>query len=149
MSSIPSVFGAIGLSSIWRLARSFLVVGAVTFFLFACSSSPGGNAQHGEELYATSCAACHAWRENSMGPMHCGLFDRPAASVSGYTYSEAMEASGIVWNAQTLNDFLLSPIAYVVGTNMGFVGFPDPADRADIIAYLQQATSDAEICPQS
>lgn len=81
--------------------------------------------------------------------MHCGLFGRPAGTVPGFAYSEAMKASGIVWDAQRLDEFLTSPIAYVVGTNMGFVGFPDPADRADVIAYLMQATSDPAICPQS
>lgn len=146
---MSSVSRLMGLNLIWRLLRPLLGLGILTPFLFACSSAPNGNSTHGEELYATACAACHDWQQNSMGPMHCGLFGRPAASVPGYDYSEAMEASGIVWDPQTLNDFLTSPIAYVVGTNMGFVGFTDPADRADIIAYLQQATSDPDVCPQS
>lgn len=136
------------LNSTWRLFR-LVLAGTLTCFLFGCSSGPKGDPVHGKELYAMTCAGCHKLQENSTGPMHCGLFGRPAGTVPGFAYSEAMKASGIVWDAQRLDEFLTSPIAYVVGTNMGFVGFPDPADRADIIAYLKQATSDPAICPQS
>ena len=125
-----------------------LMLGALACALFGCGSSPKGDALHGKELYA-QCAGCHELRENKIGPMHCGLIGRPAGSVPAFEYSEAMKTSGIVWDTQKLDEFLTSPIAYVVGTRMGFAGFPNPTDRADVIAYLQQASSDLAICPQN
>jgi cytochrome c len=59
-----------------------------------------------------------------------------------------MQASGIVWDPQKLNEFLTSPIAYVSGTKMGFAGFEGAADRADVIAYLVQANHDPAVCPR-
>ncbi len=110
------------------------------------SGAPQGDAVRGKELYA-QCAGCHALQENSIGPMHCGLIGRPAGSVPGYDYSEAMKTSEIVWDAQKLDEYLVSPIAYVNGTKMGFAGLQDPSDRADLIAYLEQANSDRAVCP--
>ena len=115
--------------------------------LVGCGSSAAhGNAVHGKELYA-QCAACHKLQENFVGPHHCGVFGRTAGTVPGFDYSEAMKASGIVWDAQKLDEFLTSPIAYVSGTKMGFAGFESAPDRADVIAYLQQANRDPKVCP--
>jgi cytochrome c len=80
--------------------------------------------------------------------MHCGVIGRPAGTAPGFDYSEAMKASGIVWDPQKLDEFLTSPIAYVSGTKMGFAGFDNPADRADVIAYIVQANQDPAVCPK-
>ena len=126
----------------------FLLLGASAALLAACGGGgPKGDATRGEALYA-QCAACHKLQENSTGPMHCGLIGRPAGSVAGFAYSEAMKNSGLVWDATTLDEFLTSPISYVSGTMMGFAGLPDATERADVIAYLQRAGSDPAICPQ-
>lgn len=130
-----------------RLFSHLLLVGTLACLVSGCGGSVKGDPLRGQELYA-QCAGCHKLEENSTGPMHCGLIGRPAGSVPGFEYSEAMETSGIVWDAQRLDEFLTSPIAYVTGTKMGFVGLQNPTDRADMIAYLQQATSDPAICPQ-
>jgi cytochrome c len=106
-----------------------------------------GNAVHGKELY-TQCQACHKLTENYVGPMHCGVIGRPAGTAPGFDYSEAMKASGIVWDPQKLDEFLTSPIAYVSGTKMGFAGFESPTDRADVIAYLVKANADPAVCPK-
>ena len=41
--------------------------------------------------------------------MHKGLFGRTAGTVTGFTYSDAMKNSGIVWSEQTLDQFLQGP----------------------------------------
>lgn len=132
------------------IARSgpLLLMGALASLLVGCggSSAPKGDVAHGKELYA-QCAGCHQLPQNSIGPMHCGLIGRPAGTVPGFEYSEAMKASGIVWDEQKLDEFMVSPIAYVVGTKMGFAGFQEPKDRADLIAYLVQANGDPSVCP--
>lgn len=134
------------LNSVKRSGQ-LLLVGAAASFLFGCGGgSPKGDVAHGKELYA-QCAGCHQLPTNSIGPMHCGLIGRPAGSVPGFDYSEAMKTSGLVWDTKTLDEFLTAPIAYVTGTKMGFAGLTNPTDRADLIAYLQQAGSDTAVCP--
>ena len=44
-----------------------------------------------------------------------------------------------VWNAETLDGFLISPMKYIPGTRMPFAGIPNAQDRADLIAYLAKA----------
>lgn len=112
----------------------------------AAAAAVKGDAAHGEQLYQ-QCAACHSLKQNAAGPMHCQLFGRSAGTVPGFEYSQAMRDSGLVWDAQTLDEFLTSPIAYVSGTKMGFAGFSDAGDRADVIAYLHQANNDPATCP--
>lgn len=133
------------LSSIVRLRHLLAIATAAS--LLGCGGGPQGDMTRGQELYA-QCAACHKLQENSVGPMHCGLIGRAAGSVPGFEYSEAMKNSGLVWNVKTLDEFLVSPIAYVSGTKMGFAGLPDEKDRADVIAYLQHANDDPVLCPQ-
>lgn len=94
------------------------------------------DAVRGEQLYPR-CAACHALTFDRVGPRHCGLLGRRAASVAGFDYSAAMRKSGIVWNEKTLNLFLTSPLAMVPGSSMTYAGVPDAKDRDDLIAYLK------------
>lgn len=83
--------------------------------------------------------ACHALATDRVGPRHCGVVGRRAASVPGFAYSEAMKKSGLVWNEKTLDRFLSKPLAMVPGSSMTYDGVPDVQDRADLIAYLKQA----------
>jgi len=96
------------------------------------------DALRGEQVYAR-CQACHALAADRVGPHHCGLFGRLAGSVPGFDYSEAMKKSRIVWNDATLDRFLAMPLAVVPGSSMTYAGIADPAERADLIAYLRQA----------
>ena len=80
-----------------------------------------------------------ATRAGRTGPRHCGLFGRKAGTVPGFAYSEAMRASGIVWTAKTLDRFLAAPLEAVPGTSMGYAGIPDPAERRDLVAFLERA----------
>lgn len=104
----------------------------------AASAGAAPDAARGEAVYAR-CAACHALAQNRVGPKHCGLFGRRAGSVPGFDYSPAMKRAHIVWNAQTLDRFLASPLRAVPGTSMTYDGVPDAAERADLIAYLRAA----------
>ena len=101
------------------------------------------DALRGEQVYAR-CQACHALAADRVGPHHCGLFGRLAGSVPGFDYSEAMQKSRIVWNDATLDRFLAMPLAVVPGSSMTYAGIADPAERADLIAYLRQANGTPE-----
>jgi cytochrome c len=105
----------------------------------AIPAHAAGDPVHGAEIYQR-CQACHSIEHDLVGPRHAGLFGRKAGSVPGFPYSEAMRNSGITWSETTLNAFLSGPQAYVPGTFMTFTGLPDPQERADVIAYLKEAT---------
>ena len=99
----------------------------------------------GGEIYQR-CVACHALAQNRVGPRHCGLFGRKAGTVPNYPYSGAMKKHGVTWNEETLDRFIENPLKTVPGTKMGYAGVKDPQERADLIAYLKQASSDPKTC---
>jgi cytochrome c len=101
------------------------------------------DAMRGEQTYVR-CAACHALARDRVGPRHCGVVGRRAASVPGFAYSEAMKKSGLVWDEKTLDRFLTRPLQLVPGSSMTYDGVPDAQDRADLIAYLKLAARSPE-----
>jgi cytochrome c len=104
-----------------------------------------GDLEHGAQIYQR-CLACHSLEYNRSGPKHCGLFGRQAGALPGYAYSKAMKASGITWNESSLDRFLENPLKALPGTKMAYAGVKDPQERADLIAYLRQATRDPATC---
>jgi cytochrome c len=101
-----------------------------------------GDARRGRLLYL-QCRACHSLERggaHTVGPNLHGLFGSPAARMEGFGYSEALIASGIVWTPDTLNEWLASPSEFVPGNRMIFLGVADLEDRADLIAYMREAT---------
>jgi cytochrome c len=94
-----------------------------------------GDPKRGEALYQ-ACSGCHSINEDDIGPRHRGVVGRRAGTVAEYAYSPALKASGLVWDAATLDRWLTNPQDLVPGTKMYF-SLTDPQKRADIIAYLQ------------
>jgi len=117
-------------------------VAAVLLLLMPRSPAFGadGDPTRGEQIYHR-CQGCHSIDANRVGPRHAGLFGRHAGSLDDYNYSDAMRASGVVWNETTLDQFLTAPRKFIPGTKMPFAGIPDAQERADLIAYLKQATA--------
>jgi cytochrome c len=110
--------------------------------VMAASGLPAGDAVRGGRIY-DRCLACHAIDRDRTGPRHAKLFGRRAGSVPGFPYSPAMKRAGeagLVWNEQTLDQFIANPTGFVPGTRMGYAGVKDPQERADLLAYLKQAT---------
>lgn len=86
------------------------------------------------------CRSCHTVVEggaNMTGPNLHGIFGRPAGSVEGYRYSDALQNAGFVWDAERLDAWLANPRTYLPGNRMTFVGLDDPKKRIDLIAYLK------------
>jgi len=128
-----------------RIALTLVVaasLSALTLAAFAQSAAPAtspaaaGDATRGKALYQ-GCAACHAIDENDVGPRHRGVVGRRAGTLTDYNYSPALKASGLTWDAATLDRWLVNPSALVPGTKM-FFRIDDPQSRADIIAYLKE-----------
>lgn len=100
----------------------------------------------GEQVYQR-CIGCHSIDANRAGPRHCGLFGRRAGSEPGFDgYSDALRRSGLVWSDRTLDRFLAAPAQAVPGTAMGYAGIADARERADLIAYLREATRKGSAC---
>ncbi|OUR77912.1 hypothetical protein A9Q83_10205 [Alphaproteobacteria bacterium 46_93_T64] len=98
-----------------------------------------GDAAKGAKIFK-KCKSCHTADEggkNKSGPNLFGVVGRAAASVEGYKYSKAMKASGLTWDAATLNSFLKKPRKFVKKTKMSFAGIKKEKQRADLIAYLE------------
>jgi cytochrome c len=98
----------------------------------------GGDPKHGRALYESRCEACHSLDHSRIGPAHRGVFGRRAGAVPGYTYSEALQHSNVVWNAQSLDRWLTNPEAFIPGQKMSY-SVPDARDRADVIAFLMSS----------
>lgn len=101
----------------------------------------GGDAAMGKKVF-NKCRACHNAdvEKNKVGPHLVGLFGRPAGAVEGYSYSDAMKNSGIVWDKETLEKFIADPKGTVPGNKMPFAGISDEEQVEDLIAYLEEAT---------
>lgn len=100
-----------------------------------------GDAKHGETIF-TQCKACHVIDPgvNRIGPSLHGIIGRKAGQIAGFAYSSANKGSGITWTAEKLYQYLEKPQRVVPGTKMSFAGLPKGQDRADVIAYLTDAT---------
>ena len=69
-----------------------------------------------------------------------GVFGRTAGTVEGFTYSDAMKSSGIVWGEDTLKTYLADPKAMVPKSKVVFPGLKKEDDIDDVLAYLEEAT---------
>jgi cytochrome c len=99
-----------------------------------------GDAAHGKELFmANTCPTCHSvikGDDMKIGPNLVGVVGRKAGttkSLMGPT--ENLTKYGVIWSAETLDEFLANPSAKVPGTPMMGI-LTDPQQRADVIAYL-------------
>ncbi len=97
------------------------------------------------EAVSKKCTSCHTFDKggkNGVGPNQWGLVGNHFAHKDDYSYSAAIMAmKDKKWGLQELSDFLTSPNKYIPGTKMSFAGIKNPQDRANLIAYLNTATS--------
>ncbi|RZN08026.1 cytochrome C [Bradyrhizobium genosp. SA-3] len=109
-------------------------------------SSPAGAQQdsvaRGERDFRV-CAACHSLEpdRNMTGPSLANLWGRKAASLPSFDrYSDALKASGIIWDDRSLDAWLTDPARMVPHNEMPFEGIDDSRVRADLLAFLKEAT---------
>ncbi|WP_102225953.1 c-type cytochrome [Acidimangrovimonas sediminis] len=90
----------------------------------------------GEKIFS-KCKACHKIDgNNAVGPHLNGVVGRQVASVSDFSYSDALKGLGGEWTPDRIQQFIENPKKYAPGTKMGFAGLSKVADRADVIAFL-------------
>jgi cytochrome c len=123
------------------VAQRKTLICSILVVVMAVSAQAAGDAKRGELIF-NQCRPCHSLEEgkNGIGPTLHGLLDRKAGTVPGYNYSPAMQRSGVVWNEDTLANFLADPNGSIPGTKMITAGIRDEAQRDDLIAYLKEAT---------
>lgn len=119
----------------------------IRLIVFACLAALAAPAAEAADLAKgrsqfRKCEACHSLKEgeNKIGPHLHGLFGRKAGNVPGFAHSTAMKNAGIVWDEKTLDEYITAPAKTVKGTKMVFAGIAKPEDRADLIAFLKDAT---------
>ncbi len=123
--------------------RGLKVLAAAAFVVtgFAAAAHADGDSAKGKKVFA-KCMACHAVEagKNKVGPSLHGIMGRKAGSLEGFTYSDAMKNANITWNEAELDKYLTNPKKDIPGNKMAFPGLPKADDRANVIAYLKEAT---------
>jgi cytochrome c len=107
--------------------------------LLAAAATPAlaQDAAAGAVVFKQRCQTCHTatpGQRHGVGPNLAGVAGRKAASTD-FNYSAALQGSGLVWNAATLDRFIAAPSKVVPGTRM-LIPVTDAKQRADLVAYL-------------
>jgi cytochrome c len=103
-------------------------------------AAEAGDAAEGDFVFQDNCSICHSAEQgggHKIGPNLYGVVGRTSGTADGYTYSPAMVEAGLEWTPENLATFLAGPAALVPGTKMGFPGFTNDDDEANLIAYLE------------
>jgi len=115
----------------------FAALCAATMISAAAPAFAAGDAAAGEKVFV-QCKACHSpvAGKNMVGPSLFAVVGRKAGTVDGFKYSDAVKASGVTWDAASLDKWLTDPKAFIAGNKMPFPGVKDAAARENVIAYL-------------
>jgi cytochrome c len=101
-----------------------------------------GDATRGERMYR-ACVACHSLEpnRNMTGPSLAEVWNRKAGSLASFPrYSPALKSAGILWNDDTLDQWIKDPQHFIPENTMTFPGIKDARQRADLLAFLKDAT---------
>ena len=73
----------------------------------------------GKTVFRQQCSICHTAEAGdnggAQGPSLIGVYGRHAAGATGFSYTAALRAAKLTWDAPTLNQFLVSPTTVVPG----------------------------------
>lgn len=98
----------------------------------------------GEKVFA-KCAACHTYNQGGANGIGPNLFATVGEGIGqgkgGFAFSEALKSKGGNWTFEALDHWLTSPREFAPGTKMTFAGLGNPADRANLIAWLNKQGS--------
>lgn len=112
-----------------------ILTGAVCATLAIGAS--GKEDERGREAFEKRCTGCHALDKIKIGPPLRGVYGRNAGRDPQFTYSDALKNTSVMWDDSTLNRWLTDTESIIPDNDMAF-RLNDPADRANIIAYLRK-----------
>ena len=95
------------------------------------------------QMVFRACAACHSLEpnRNMTGPSLTHLWGRRAGGLESFRrYSPALKSSDIIWEDRTLDEWLTDPKTFIPNNHMTFPGIKDAQARADLLAFLKDAT---------
>lgn len=99
---------------------------------------------NGERQFVRKCSICHTLTPDGgrkAGPTLWGVFGRPAGTLPGYRFSDALVDSDIVWSEETIAAlFREGPDIVTPGSKMPVQRITGEDDRRDLIAYLKAET---------
>lgn len=130
------------------MRRTFSLL-ALAMSLAALPAGAAGGPSEGARLFS-ACAACHSLRPDvSMtGPSLHDVWGRKAGTLKSFPrYSPALKASGVVWNAESLDAWLKDPAQFIPHNWMTFPGIRDAKARAELIAYLKTVSTSPPAMP--
>ena len=121
------------------VVTGIIIVIVIFSIAIAIDIANAANPVNGKKVFK-KCVACHSLQEgkNKIGPSLYNLLDRKAGLVEGYKYSKAMKNSGVVWNEESLDEFLTKPRKFIPKTKMSFRGIKNKSLRDDLISFLKQ-----------
>ena len=120
----------------------FAIVALVTFASLPSALAESGDASRGQQAFRAG-APCHSLEpdRNMTGPSLANLWGRKAGSLPSFDrYSDALKSSAIVWDDRALDGWLTDPQRMVPENEMPFEGIGDGRVRADLLAFLKDAT---------
>ncbi|HPF28434.1 MAG: c-type cytochrome [Steroidobacteraceae bacterium] len=110
----------------------------------AADTKPACDAELGKQVFAV-CSTCHALQPGEPvreGPSLAGFFgQRAGTSDKAFKYSPALLGTEWIWDAATLDRFLVNPRRALRGTTMTFIGLKSADERAAVACFLQQQSA--------
>ena len=118
------------------LRTSLTILTGVVCVTLAVAAS-GKDPARGREAFEKRCTGCHALEKVKLGPPLRGVYGRKAGRDPQFTYSDAVKNASVTWDESTLDRWLNDTESVIPENDMSF-RLNDPAERANIIAYLKQ-----------
>jgi len=110
----------------------------------------GADAEKGAKVFR-KCKACHKVDPdagNGVGPNLHGVVGRDIAALDGFKYSDALTGKEGAWTFESMNAFLTKPKDWAKGTKMAYPGLRKEADRAAVIAWLNEQSDNPLPLPE-